>query len=80
MNDNAKHVLVFRDSEIKALHIANLLKYNNINPIMKNEFQQALLSGFGANYEESVEVWVSDHEVEKAKEIIESENNKATQN
>lgn len=75
MKDHAKHVLVYTDSEVKALHIVNLLKENGINPIIKNEFQQALVSGFGANYEESVEVWVSDHEVEKAKEIIKAEKN-----
>lgn len=74
MKDQAKHVLVYKDTEFKALHVANLLRDNNINPIIKNEYQQGLLAGFGVNYESSVEVLVSDYEVEKAKEIIESFN------
>ncbi len=78
MKDRAKHILIYRDSEINALRIAKLLRDNAINPIIKNEFQQSLVSGFGTNYENSVEIWVLDYEVSKAKQIIDDENNKTT--
>ena len=68
--DTRKHVKLYTGSLITLKSLADLLDANNIPSLIKNVFESALLSGYGAS-ENSNEIWVYEEDYNKAKALLE---------
>jgi hypothetical protein len=72
MKDKAKHILIFKGSQIEANHVKNLFQDKGIYCIVKDHFHEAILAGYATPYEKAVELWVNEKELQNAQEIINS--------
>lgn len=66
-----EHIKLFTGSNIIVNGLKALLEKENIDFIIKDNFESARLGGFGEQMD-SVEVHVLDFDIEKAKNIIDS--------
>lgn len=64
-----EHVKIFSGSSIIINGLKSLLEDNNISSLVKNRFESARLAGFGEQMN-SVELFVVDEDLEKAKIIV----------
>ena len=67
-----KQVFLFKGSFIETKRLEFELISNNINPIIINNKQSALLSGFGYNPNENIVMYVFEDQLEKSKKILQS--------
>jgi hypothetical protein len=64
-------VLIFTGGEIVIGRIRAELEANGILCVVKNGFQQGIEAGFGGGIPSAIDLFVSESDFEKAKEIIE---------
>ena len=67
-----KQIFLFKGSFIETKRLEFELISNNINPIIINNKQSALLSGFGYNPNENIVIYVFEDQLEKSKKILQS--------
>ena len=67
-----KQVLLYKGSFINCKRLELELISNQINPIIVNNKQSAILSGFGYNPNDNIFVYVFEDQIEKSKKILES--------
>jgi len=67
-----KQIFLFKGSFIETKRLEFELISNNINPIIINNKQSALLSGFGYNPNENIVMYVFEDQLEKSKKILQS--------
>ena len=67
-----KQIFLFKGSFIETKRLEFELISNNINPIIINNKQSALLSGFGYNPNENIVMYVFEDQLEKSKTILQS--------
>ena len=67
-----KQIFLFKGSFINCKRLELELISNKINPIIINNKQSAILSGFGYNPNEEIFVYVFEDQIEKSKKILES--------
>ena len=67
-----KQIFLFKGSFIETKRLEFELISNNINPIIINNKQSALLSGFGYNPNENIIIYVFEDQLEKSKTILQS--------
>ena len=67
-----KQIFLFKGSFIETKRLELELISNNINPIIINNKQSALLSGFGYNPNENIVMYVFEDQLEKSKTILQS--------
>lgn len=63
-------VRIYSDTEININFLQEELAKKGISSVVKNEFQSALMSGFGAN-PNAVDLYVNSADFERASELIE---------
>ena len=64
-----KHVKVITDSAIIINRIAELLKEEGVDSIIKNNVESARLAGFGTP-NDNVELWIDESDINKAQKVI----------
>lgn len=64
-----KHVKVITDSAIIINRIADLLKEEGVDSIIKNNVESARLAGFGTP-NDNVELWIDESDINKAQKVI----------
>ena len=64
-----KHVKVITDSAIIINRIAELLKEEGVDSIIKNNVESARLAGFGTQ-NDNVELWIDESDINKAQKVI----------
>ncbi|AWM14366.1 DUF2007 domain-containing protein [Flavobacterium sp. NRK F10] len=64
-----EEIKIFSGSEIEALAVKQQLEERGIEPIVKNGYESARLAGFG-NTDAAVELYVTEEEYEKIKDIL----------
>ncbi|MDC6480719.1 hypothetical protein PQY70_02265 [Flavobacteriaceae bacterium] len=67
-----KQIFLFKGSFIETKRLEFELISNNINPIIINNKQSALLSGFGYNPNENIVMYVFEDQLDKSKKILQS--------
>lgn len=68
-----EEIKIFSGSEIEAMSIKVKLAERNVEPIIKNGYDAARLSGFG-NTDAAVELYVTEEDYEKIKDLLEVQN------
>ncbi len=67
--DKRKHIKLYTGSLVTLKGLSVLLDSKNIPSLIKNIFESAVLSGYGAN-ENSNEIWVYEKDYDKAKILL----------
>lgn len=72
MNSKDELVLIYTGRKVIIERIKAELEQNGIYSIVKNGFQQGIEAGFGGGIPSAIDIYVTESDVEKAKEIIEA--------
>ncbi len=65
-----EEIKIFSGSEIEALAVKQQLEERGVEPIIRNGYESARLAGFG-NTDAAVELYVTEADFEKIKDIFE---------
>ena len=71
MNKDEKTTLIFTGSAIEAQPLVNSLNELNINPIIRDAHQSAILSGFAAGVPGQIRMYIRKEEIIIAKSTLE---------
>jgi len=64
-------VHIFRDTEMTVIHLKKILAENEIDSLVKNDFESGVSSGFVAGTPKSVDLYVFAHDQSKAEPLVE---------
>jgi len=72
MNTSNGLVLIYSGRKIIIERIKTELESNGIYSIVKDEFQQGIEAGFGGGFPSAIDLFITESNVVKAKEIIQA--------
>jgi hypothetical protein len=72
MNERDGLVLVYTGRKVIIERIKAELECNGINSIIKDGFRQGIEAGFGGGVPSAIDLFVTESDIEKAKEIIDA--------
>ena len=71
MNKDEKTTRIFTGSAIEAQPLINSLNELDINPIIRDDYQSGILSGFAAGVPGQIRMYIRNEEIVIAKSILE---------
>ena len=72
MNKDKKTTFIFTGSAIEAQPLINSLNELDINPIIRDDYQSGILSGFAAGVPGQIRMYIRNEEIVIAKSILEA--------
>jgi hypothetical protein len=72
MNKDEKTTRIFTGSAIEAQPLINSLNEIDINPIIRDDYQSGILSGFAAGVPGQIRMYIRNEEIVIAKSILEA--------
>ncbi|MGY8934296.1 MAG: putative signal transducing protein [Flavobacteriales bacterium] len=72
MNKDEKTTRIFTGSAIEAQPLINSLNELDINPIIRDDYQSGILSGFAAGVPGQIRMYIRNEEIVIAKSILEA--------
>ena len=70
MNKNEKTTRIYTGSAIEAQPLINSLNELDINPIIRDDHQSGILSGFAAGVPGQVRMYIRNEEITLAKDVL----------